>query len=85
MDELIKQILEGESDTVEFKKTTASLREGIETVCGFANHRGGYILFGVDDNGKVIGGQVTDDTLKNIANEIKYGPQNLSICRKNLN
>jgi len=70
-DGILELIEKGESETVEFKKSTASLREGIETGCAFANHRGGYLLFGIDDNGSIIGQNVTDDTLKNIANAIK--------------
>lgn len=73
MDEVeIQQLLrEGESETVEFKKSTSLLREAIESLCAFANHHGGYLLFGVSDDGRVIGQQVSDDTLKNIANTIK--------------
>lgn len=70
-DEILDLIEKGESETVEFKKSTASLREGIETSCAFANHRGGYLLFGIDDNGAILGQQVTDDTIKNIANAVK--------------
>jgi ATP-dependent DNA helicase RecG len=61
----------GESETVEFKKSTSMLREGIETLCAFANHRGGSLLFGVQDDGTVIGQQVTDDTLKHIVNAVQ--------------
>jgi ATP-dependent DNA helicase RecG len=64
-------IRKGESEIIEFKKTTGSLREAIETICAFANHRGGHVVFGVDDSGKVLGLQATDDTLKNIANAVK--------------
>lgn len=70
-DTLLALISKGESETIEFKKSTASLREGIETICAFANRRGGYLLFGVDDRGAAIGQQVADDTLKNIANAVK--------------
>ena len=71
-DEIVNLILKGESDTLEFKKSTGLMREGIETVCAFANHRGGYLLFGVDDDdGAILGQQVTDDTIKNIANAVK--------------
>jgi ATP-dependent DNA helicase RecG len=70
-DEILDLIEKGESETVEFKKSTASLREAIETSCAFANHRGGYLLFGIDDNGAILGQQVTDDTIKNIANAVK--------------
>ena len=71
MREISELILGGESESVEFKKSTGSLREGIETICAFANHQGGYLLFGVEDSGAVVGQQVTDDTLKNIANAVK--------------
>ena len=71
IDEILKLVEEGESATVEFKKSTASLREGIETICAFANHRGGYLLFGVDDHGTIVGQEVTDDTLRNVANAVK--------------
>lgn len=69
--ELAHLIAGGESEQVEFKKTTRLLREATETLCAFANHRGGYLFFGVEDNGRVVGQQVSDDTLKNIANTVK--------------
>ncbi|GAK49452.1 hypothetical protein U14_00674 [Candidatus Moduliflexus flocculans] len=69
---LMQQMLaQGESETVEFKKSTGVMKEIVETVCAFANTRGGDLLIGVSDNGTVIGQQISDDTLKNIANEIK--------------
>jgi len=69
---LMQQMLaQGESETVEFKKSTGVMKEIVETVCAFANTRGGDLLIGVSDNGAVIGQQISDDTLKNIANEIK--------------
>ena len=68
----IQQLLQnGESECVEFKKSTSLLREGIETLCAFANHKGGYLFFGVQDDGAILGQQVSDDTLKNIANAVK--------------
>ena len=70
-DEMLDLISKGESETLEFKRSTGLMREGIETVCAFANHRGGYLVFGVDDDGAILGQQVTDDTIKNIANAVK--------------
>jgi ATP-dependent DNA helicase RecG len=75
MDDILSLIAKGESETLEFKKSTASLREAIETICSFANHRGGQLLFGVEDNCNIIGQQVADDTLKNIANSIKLNTE----------
>lgn len=69
--EILDLIKTGESESVEFKKSTSSLRETIQTICAFANHHGGYVIFGVDDIGRILGQQVTDDTIKNISNAIK--------------
>jgi ATP-dependent DNA helicase RecG len=63
-------IFQGESETVEFKKSTSLLREAIETICAFANTSGGVLFFGVSDNGNILGQQVTDDTLRTIANSV---------------
>lgn len=60
----------GESEDVEFKKSTSLLREATETICAFANTRGGILFFGISDSGNVVGQQITDDTLRNIANSI---------------
>ncbi len=70
-DEFKKLISCGESETVEFKKSTSMLKEGVETVVAFSNKQGGHLIFGINDNGHVVGQDVTDDTLKNIANTIK--------------
>ncbi len=64
-------IQQGESETLEFKKSTSLMKEVIETLCAFANTQGGTIIIGITGNGKIIGQQVTDDTIKNIANEVK--------------
>lgn len=64
-------IQNGESENVEFKKSTSLLREAIETICSFANGHGGYLIFGIDDDGTVLGQQISDDTIGNIANAVK--------------
>ena len=65
----------GESETLEFKKTTSMLKEAVETVVAFANSNGGYLFFGISDSGDVIGQDVSDSTLKNIANTIKLNTE----------
>ncbi len=66
-----KEILSGESEELEFKRSTSLLKEATQTLCAFANHKGGVLYFGVSDDGTVVGQMVSDDTLKNIANTIK--------------
>lgn len=66
-----KNLIEkGESDSLEFKKSTSDWRGIIESVCAFANSNGGIVIIGIKGNGEVIGQQVTDDTLKNLVNGI---------------
>lgn len=69
-DEVKKIILNGESETVEFKESTAELQKAIETLSAFLNHKGGTIFFGITDKGKIIGQEVSDSTLKKISNAV---------------
>jgi len=50
-------IQQGESVTLEFKQSFD--KETIETVCAFANTKGGQILIGITDPGQIKGVQVT--------------------------
>ena len=52
----IEEMLAGESKNVEFKveRPKDSIKY-IKSVVAFANGSGGYILFGVDDLGRVVG------------------------------
>ncbi|HLB33975.1 MAG TPA: RNA-binding domain-containing protein [Chthoniobacterales bacterium] len=62
---------QGESDTLEFKKSTAELHSAAKTICGFLNQKGGYVLIGVTDNKKIIGQDVSEQTRHEITNLIK--------------
>lgn len=69
--EQLKSIIkQGESHTLEFKKSTTQLKAAFETLCGFLNGHGGTVLIGISDNGKIVGQKVTDNTRKEIAREI---------------
>jgi predicted HTH transcriptional regulator len=48
-------ILQGEGDTLEFKKTISRPDRIARTLVSFANTRGGQILVGVQDDGSVCG------------------------------
>lgn len=61
----------GESETLEFKRTTGERREGARTLCAMLNHRGGPVLFGVKPDGWVIGQQVSDRTIEEVAQELR--------------
>lgn len=70
LDNLQKLIAQGESETLEFKKSTARLHAAFETVCAFLNNKGGIVLIGVRDDGKIFGQQISDKTRQEIATEL---------------
>lgn len=54
--ELKKLIQKGECQTIEFKKSTKDISKDVyESICAFSNRNGGHILFGIKDNGGLIG------------------------------
>jgi len=67
IEEIIKS---GESETLEFKKSLSEWKEIIETVSAFSNTKGGLIIVGVDDNGKIAGIGVGKGTIEDITNKI---------------
>ena len=60
-------VAKGESEKVEFKKSTAQLKGAGQTLCAFLNAEGGKVILGVTDNGKVVGQEVSDKTRREIA------------------
>ncbi len=48
-------IEEGEGFTIEFKRRISSAEKIARTLISFANTKGGTILFGVDDDGRIVG------------------------------
>ncbi len=50
-----KRILEGEGETLDFKKEITSKSKIAKTMVSFANHKGGTLLIGVNDNGTLHG------------------------------
>ena len=62
-------IATGESEVLEFK--TSFGKDVIETVCAFANHKGGTVLVGVAEGGKVVGVTCGEESIQNWVNEVK--------------
>lgn len=63
-------ITSGESNTLEFKKSTAQLHGVVATLCAFLNGQGGVVLIGVNQDGKLLGQDVSDNTQCEIAKEL---------------
>ncbi len=70
-DELTRIVAGGESDRVEFKRSTGQRSDAMKTVCAFLNGLGGYVFFGVADEGTLVGQIATARTLEEIANELR--------------
>ena len=68
--ELETLVRQGESDILEFKKSTSLLDGVAQTLCGFLNGKGGSVLIGITSDGKIVGQDVTDNTRQEIAREI---------------
>lgn len=65
----IKQLISSdESRTLELKKSTGELKDGMHSACAFLNTEGGWLIFGVTPHSlKIIGQDVTDRTQQEIA------------------
>jgi ATP-dependent DNA helicase RecG len=71
LDEIQQLAAQGESDQVEFKRSTGQRTEAAKTVCAMLNGRGGFVLFGVEDDGRIVGQQVAAGTLEGITRELR--------------
>ncbi|MBI4676027.1 MAG: putative DNA binding domain-containing protein [Elusimicrobia bacterium] len=60
-------VKEGEGPALEFKRSTGELKEGMRTLCAFLNGSGGTLLFGVRPDGTIEGQEVSDQTLRDVA------------------
>lgn len=57
---VLQLIAQGESEVLDFKKTISSASKIAKTMSAFANHKGGRLLVGVNDN-KMISGVKSED------------------------
>ncbi len=67
--DIFEILKKGESETVEFK--TRFNKETIISLAAFANTKGGKVIVGVDNKGRVIGIHVGPETVQRYLNEIK--------------
>lgn len=70
-DELSAIVSGGESEGIEFKTSTGQRTEAARTVCAMLNGRGGFVLFGVRDDGSVVGQQIGARTIEELIEVIR--------------
>ncbi|RLE66714.1 MAG: hypothetical protein DRJ47_01730 [Thermoprotei archaeon] len=66
--EISELISLGEGESIEFKSSLGELKEIGETVCAFLNKRGGIVLVGVSDEGRILGVEIGIRTLERLSN-----------------
>ena len=60
-----------ETETIEYKKTTSELKEGILSMVAILNkHNGGELYFGIRNDGTVVGQDISEKTLRDISQAI---------------
>ncbi len=70
--ELYDLIESGEGSDVEFKRQFSSPEKIAREIIAFANTRGGYLLFGVDDDGTVVGVRSEKSELEEIEHAARW-------------
>ena len=70
LNNLLELVRLRESEKLEFKRTTGQRTDAARTVCAMLNGLGGFVLFGVTDDGRIIGQQITSKTLEDVAAEL---------------
>ena len=67
IDDIKELIAFDESRTLELKKSTGELKDGMHAACAFLNTEGGWLIFGIAPNAlKIIGQEVTETTKREI-------------------
>ncbi len=73
---LYQVAVRGELEDTEFKTTTGERREAAETLCAFANKRGGCVVFGVEQESRgrvrIRGQEIGANTIERVAQEIQH-------------
>ena len=70
-DQVTALVAKGESETLEFKRTTGTRREAARSLCAMLNQRGGHVLFGVTPEAQVLGQQVGERTIEEVSAELQ--------------
>lgn len=64
-------VSQGESERLEFKKSTGQRSDAAKTVCGMLNGFGGFVLFGVTNEGVIAGQQIAASTIEDVSHELR--------------
>lgn len=83
-DKLEQLVRHGETETIEFKKSSTQLRRAMETLCGMLNGAGGRVLIGITPEGCIVGQTVSDKTLRELADFLRCFEPMATILQTNV-
>jgi len=69
-EDIVKLVKIGETEIIELKSSLSRPEEIVETVSGFSNTKGGKILIGVSNTGRILGVKIGKDTVERLTNKI---------------
>jgi len=69
-EDVLRLVNQRETESIELKSSLSKLEEIVEAISGFSNTKGGKILIGVSNNGKILGAKIGKDTVERLTNKI---------------
>jgi len=66
-EDIEKMARAGETETLEFKKSTAQRVRAVQTLCALLNGNGGHVVIGVAPDGRIVGQDISEKTLRDLA------------------
>ena len=70
-EELMELLKGGEGENLEFKPGLSQLNDILCSISALANKKGGKILIGITDSGKITGVEIGRDTIERLTNKIR--------------
>ena len=65
-EKVLALIAKGEGQRIEFKRSPAELETGVRATAAMANADGGHVIFGVRDDGTILGVEIGDQTKERV-------------------
>jgi len=69
-EDVLRLVNQRETESIELKSSLSKLEEIVEAISGLSNTKGGKILIGVSNNGKILGVKIGEDMVERLANKI---------------
>ena len=69
-EKVLALVAQGERQGIEFKRSLAELQTGVRTVAAMANANGGHVIFGVRDDGTILGVEIGANTKERVVQAI---------------